>query len=380
MNLDQLKTAFSPVLQNRTDICIEFTTTQKCNCHCDYCFECGEQYDMNIDIQNKCIDLLVEYCQNFDVLKHRYLVISFWGGEPFLNTQFILKVINATFKYEFVEYHSYSNGTQMTNYKTLIDLLKSKNILNRFQIQLSYDGEPQHELKRHYTSKHVIESAKFLINSGINVSFKATLTFDMIEHLPEIWNSYFELYQMFGDVVSYSPTLDLTSSDIKYLDKWNDVLINIAKKELQFFNQHNRHLMQYFDGDAKRICDINNSISINADGSIHICHGCFYEKNAKHFQLGNVIDITSLNEVISPNNVDLTHIPFECHTCSATYCAVCHIKQLDPINKLSDWTMCMPNNENRCQYFKTFGKIHRALNISKFRVNKKHGNLRNRMF
>lgn len=380
MNLDKLKSSISSVLQHRTDVCIEFTTTQKCNCRCDYCFECGDQHHMDNSIQNKCIELLVEYCKTFDSTKHRYLIVTFWGGEPFLNVDFILHVINATSAYGFVEYRSYSNGTQIQNYAKVIELLKSKNIENRFQMQLSYDGEPQHTSKRHYDPAIVINSAQMLIDAKIGVSFKATLSFDMIENLPEIWDSYFELYQQFGDIVSYSPTIDLTRSCLEYLDKWHDSLIIVANKELKFFMKYGRHLMQYFNGDAKRICNVNNSISINVDGTMHVCHGCFYEDNVGNLSLGNVNSIKSLQQIIRNDTVDLQHIPFDCHICPATYCAVCHIKQIDPDKKLQDWTTCMPDNAIRCQYFRIFGKIHRALNIAKMRVNRKHGNICNRMF
>jgi len=39
------------------------------------------------------------------------LIFSFWGGEPFVNFEYMLKILEHTHKYDFVKYHCYSNGT-----------------------------------------------------------------------------------------------------------------------------------------------------------------------------------------------------------------------------------------------------------------------------
>ena len=39
-------------------------------------------------------------------------------------------------------------------------------------------------------SEMIFRTARMLSENGFRVSFKATLSYDMISHLPEIWKSY----------------------------------------------------------------------------------------------------------------------------------------------------------------------------------------------
>lgn len=370
MNLETFKQSVLDSMKSREDVVIEFTTTQKCNCHCDYCFECGEHHEMSHDEAILQLKLIVDYCNQFDVSKYRRLVITFWGGEPFLNVDFMLDVINSTYTYDFVIYRAYTNGTQHENYLRLIELLMQLNIEYRFHVQLSYDGDPHHEKKRHYSKSTIFESARLFQKHHVQISFKSTLSFDMISKLDEIWDSYEQLYEEFGNEVSYSPTLDLTTSTDQYLDIWHEKLLSIAQRELRFYSKHGHHLMTYFAGDAKRICNVNNSISINVDGNIYCCHGCSYETNSKDFVLQNTQNVSSLNDVIRNDIVDITKIPSICNACPAMYCAVCHVKYIKSKDDLMRWTSCMPTDRIRCKYFQIFGEVYRAFRLARLRVNK----------
>ena len=37
--------------------------------------------------------------------------ITFWGGEPLLNLEFVEKIISATIEHDFVNYYMFTNGT-----------------------------------------------------------------------------------------------------------------------------------------------------------------------------------------------------------------------------------------------------------------------------
>ena len=77
--------------QNKKSLFVEITTTNKCNCNCAYCFEkhnaCKQQ--TVLDYEQKTMMLLLNACRQFDKSKFEWLTISFWGGEPFLNLEFI---------------------------------------------------------------------------------------------------------------------------------------------------------------------------------------------------------------------------------------------------------------------------------------------------
>lgn len=191
----------------RTDVQIEVTVTNQCNCHCDYCFECSHEYTSTKEEEDRQVKLIADACENFDVLKHGALRIVFWGGEPMMNTQFLHRLIMASYKYPFVEYMMYTNGVLYKNFEDLFSQEFFQEIRDRIEFQLSYDGEPHHFKKRHVKSDVIFKTADLMEKHKIPFSFKATLSFDSLELLPEVWDSYKELSKKYKNI-RYSPTLD----------------------------------------------------------------------------------------------------------------------------------------------------------------------------
>ena len=363
MQLSALKEELQPLVANKQNVMIEITMTQSCNCNCEYCFEPCHSSIRNIEEEQRQIKLLDEFCAQYDKTNFNILTIVFWGGEPFLNFEFMSNVIEHTCIYDFVQYKTYSNGTLYEKFEELIQKDFFKNIAGRFHIQLSYDGEPHHKLKRKYDSAIVLKTARLLKDNGIDVSFKATLSFDMLKNLPYIWDSYNALYSEFGDCVSYSPTLDVNASTLDFLDEWKKSLIIVAKKEIDFISKHGRPLMTAFRGKQKCVCNVDYAISINVDGNIYVCHGCPYAKNKQQFILGNTNDDIKLEQFMT-RRVDLSKCNESCDKCVAVYCSVCHALQVDE-DYSQNWISCMDKNKIRCQYFKAFGIIYRAFMLAK---------------
>ena len=362
----------------KTDITIEINITNECNCNCKYCFEQDHgKKEINILEQNRQIKLLIDACEKFDVLKYNKLHIVFWGGEPMCNINFIKQIILATYEYEFVDYFMYSNGTLFNEFFQLVLSELHQRIVSRFHIQLSYDGEPHHTLMRGNNKDQIFRTAHLLIDNNYNINFKATLSFDMIKYFPECWKSYEELYNEFGDFVRYSPTLDTLTTSISnsVFNQWIISTKQIARYEYEFVQKHGYFLLQWFSPffDIKASCNLNHHISINTDGNIYICHGCFYSKHANNFKISNTKNINTFYDILTdifPNNRKLNQ---ECKYCDAVFCNICHISQVDSLNYVNDWEMCKNNNRIRCKFFKYFGKINEALILAI--MENKYGNM-----
>lgn len=355
-------------MNDKQDIFVDITVTNECNCRCDYCFE-GEHSCKNINIeeQQRQLALLINTCEAFDQSKYKWFTISFWGGEPFLNLEYVKQIIDSTSKYPFVRYHCYSNGTLLDEYKKFVEFDSVKNLtVDRLHIQLSYDGEPHHMLKRHTDSGVIKNVAQILKTHNISFSFKATLSYDMIQHLPAIWDSYKELYNEFGVNARYTPTLDTVYRKDDKLVLWQKILIEIAKKEYLFIKEHNYPLWTWFENDKKTNCCLGNSAHMHSDGNIYICHGCAYKKENKNTILAKTSNITTLFDILSLKYTS-QYIPEQCKTCSATYCSMCHAIEIDENKEqitLDDWIQNKVNNINRCKYFKYFGLISKLLKYS----------------
>lgn len=357
----------------KESIVVEISVTDKCNCRCKYCFEQDQAFKpIDVNEQNRQLDLLIELCESFDPSKYKDIQIIFWGGEPMCNSTYIEQLIDKTQKYEFVHYFMYTNGTLVDEFKRLISsdvIYKNK---DRFAMQFSYDGEPHHKLMRGDNSDKMLESAKLMFDNGFNISFKATLSFDMLQYFPKCWKSYEKLYEQFGDIVYYFPTLDTTKTDMtnEMFQIWKESIIEVLKYEYSFIRKHNRPLLSWLKGinqeiENKASCSLNNHIMVSTSGDIYICHGCQYSKHKNDFKLGNTKDINSFYDVIKPLFSCMTFkLPKACERCGATFCNICHVAQVNSINYINDWIECRYRNKMRCKFFKLFGQATNALKLA----------------
>ena len=349
-------------------ITVELTPTNACNCNCKYCFENDHSmHSIDYASQNRQIALLVDLCENFDPVKCKRIQIVFWGGEPMLNSEFIQDVVRATYRYDFVSYMMYSNGTLTDAFKKFIDspIIKTNNY--RFSIQLSYDGDVHHIAMRGNNISSIMDTAQLLSSSGFHISFKATLAFSMVKHFSDLWKSYEELYEKFGDCVTYYPTLDTSNADLNenIIDVWNAQVIKVAKYEYKFIQKHGHSLISWYDPFhiKKMTCNLNYHIAINTDGNIYICHGCFYSKNKDAFKLGHINSIKSLYDVLHML-FNECYADSQCYRCGAIFCNVCHIACVNPENFVEDWYSCRVSNKLRCKCFKQFSKVFNALTLA----------------
>lgn len=140
------------LLANTEEIVFESTTS--CNMDCIYCgygeLYCENDYRKKKELSIKGAKKLIDYILNLNkadislrALKNR--VIGFYGGEPLLNFQFILAVVdyaesldlcNSRFNFRIT-----TNGLLLNKY---IDYLVEKN----FQVVISLDGDAQHNVFR----------------------------------------------------------------------------------------------------------------------------------------------------------------------------------------------------------------------------------------
>lgn len=352
---------------SRTPVNIEIAITDRCNCKCAYCFEgsnCQSKVDRNI--QARQLQLIEQYCKTFDTAKHSFLVIDFWGGEPTLNMSFIEEIINKTILFPFVRYHMYSNGILFSNFFKFLFNEHIDELRNRLQIQLSYDGEPHNTIKRGKFKDQIFKTFEMLKENGFHIAFKATLSYDMIKQLPEIWKSYEDACNKFGlEYVQYHPTLDTAydENNIKYFNDWKNALIIIAKYELDFVKQHGHNLMTWFSSlDERAVCGLSNRVHLDVDGNIYVCHGCPYSKHKQDFCLGNVNDIDSLTTLID-RDVQSSFRNSQCIECGATFCNQCHVSIVDSSDYEKTWLSSLGKDKIRCMFFKYFGKVKNAYDM-----------------
>lgn len=353
----------------RNDVHVEITVTTECNCRCEYCFECSHDNTSRRDEELRQLELLKKTCEEFDITKYGRFHITFWGGEPMMNTKFLYEIIETTYKYEFVDYMMYSNGTLINNYRDFLSQEFIDSVKSRFHIQLSYDGEPHNTLMRHNSNENILKVADMLHNNGFRISFKATLSFKMLNCLPQVWDSYAELQKKYPHI-TYSPTLDQTSEYMtdESFETWKRVLVEVAKKEKKFIKKNGRPLWSWFDADGRGVCSLNNGVFVDTDGSMYVCHACPHTKNKDKFKLGDTSKISNFVECLNSGIKD-TKIPVECQNCPSIICHTCNITMLDNCGpeiceKYKEyWNNVSVNNKDRCRYYKYFSVVYHALRL-----------------
>ena len=363
--VNETKSAIDQIdVDTRIPLHIEFTATDECNCRCSYCFEnCKPREKLREEVQRKMLELAVDICKRFDENEHPFLIFSFWGGEPFMNYSFVKQLLDSTKEYSFTKYHIYTNGLLTKQLDDFLKYSSDANLQSRLTMQFSYDGEPHNTLKRHNDGKTTIENAKKFIQSGFNVRFKATLSYDMIHKMPEIWESYKQLYDDIGDCVSYGPTIDMANDDMSYIDVWKLAIKEVIKKEKNFIISNGRPLLSWLDDNQKRSCCIDYSVHLHSDGNAYICHGCPYTSNLESMRYGSFMEISSLVPYLRRNSANMIKNE-KCKNCGASYCAICHAMHLHKDNisqNVKEWYINRSENGLRCLYYQYFSYMASAL-------------------
>lgn len=129
--------------------------TGRCNFLCRYCYY-GQMYNTVSDSSSRCKDMPKEECLQClreilslkDLLNNNRTVISFYGGEPFLNFRLIRTIVLFCQK-EFPDIHfqfrATTNGSLL---KKHIDFL----VEHDFHLSVSLDGDDRSNLHRRYRS------------------------------------------------------------------------------------------------------------------------------------------------------------------------------------------------------------------------------------
>lgn len=352
----------------------EITATDKCNCRCSYCFEGhdsrkGPQYSRDDIVDN------IEY-----ILKHPHfnekfknLRITFWGGEPLLQIDDILFYIEKFGHNKSVSWHFYTNGTLKENLLKVVDAFKSKDALNRVTIQISWDGDPVHDINRFNSSglakSSIIKNTyKELYIKGVNVELKATISPKDFKYLPEIWKSYesFILEVTDGNEhhMNWSPTIDQTYDSLEHLSDFKKSLAQICVYEIDYYKKYRKNLLSWFGSDAYSCTYREGMCCVAVNGDVHTCHGIAYDDVVKEYEtLGNISNLDWIDKYLVEVGTHELRIPEECSRCSATHCSVCCVqssrrsdKEL-PIDRWYDRT----TQKNLCKFYQMFGIYDKAV-------------------
>lgn len=351
---------------------VEVNLTEACNFNCEYCFEANKKISGKPHVLNQNPQVLfdaIQYILDSSWFNYHFtkLSIVFWGGEPTLNLELMKLIINEFENDKRVTFMIYTNGSRIP---FLIDIIQ--NVRDRFEIQISYDGNPIHDMRRvrkgQPTSRVVKSGMETLYLNGIDFTLKSTIMPKDFIHMDEAWDDIYKLWQRYGDKIKYSPTIDYYNNVFseEHLKNLEMAMLVIASKEYHFYKKENRCLLTWFNKKNKAICSSGKSMcAIDIDGNVYFCHGAIYSGPMSEFRYTNIFDKEEMLNAIqlTQEKLEVEIYDDECERCVATTCLRCnHAKCLnsDKTN-LVDRFYDMKCQPDLCTYYKLIGKINRAL-------------------
>lgn len=360
---------------------LEVTTTALCNLGCSYCFEGVKTNPQRLDDKVDVLKTRIREFYESAWFKENYdeLMIDFWGGEPTLNGDLIINIMQEFQHIDNMGFHIYTNGYNRKRLEHVIDNINPK----KLNIQFSYDGKNINDKFRlthsgKPTSTQVVENFEYFARKGVNLSLKATVPLKSMTGIYKAWKDYEQLYERFKDIgpncrVEYAPTIDYVT-DLPIDEMPNMVadfrkeMLMIAKEEIAFVKKYGHHLCTWFDGgDAKSHCQSGASMhAIDVDGNSYACHGSLYSPNKELMSSGGNIEqadfvekVIKMASTYQPKAREVSDI---CKGCVATTCMICPVSSLDNSKKedyFDRWTDRWVNN--MCGFYKAFGEIDRTV-------------------
>ena len=194
---------------------IGFEVTDSCNLKCTYCIY-GELYK-NHDLRSnkmiewekakKLMDYLVDALfSSSNTTQKNIIYVSFYGGEPLLNMDFIKKMVNYTQSLSSSKIHfSYMMTSNAILLKKYIDFLQKYD----FKVMISLDGDRENDGHRLFpngkTSFDIVYSNVKYVQKNYPDYFNKNISFNsVINDLNNIYEIYSFIYKEFGKIPQIS--------------------------------------------------------------------------------------------------------------------------------------------------------------------------------
>lgn len=237
--------------------------SQDCNMRCVYCYEKGGSFGKKRSIMDS--ESLVTYIERWWKYVDEKTVkikVSFYGGEPLLNKDGLIKAIDlinkkANNENKKVQYSMITNGTILDD--DIINIIKK----NKISLIISIDGNETSQnrtriLCKEKTSYNIVsKNVKWLLDNKVNIMSRMTLVHDNID---ELYDSVCSLWEMGIEDIECIPVLtdqvdlQIQQSDLK---KIQQCYMELADKMIENLSNGKE---QYFENFMQIIYDIHTGL------------------------------------------------------------------------------------------------------------------------
>jgi uncharacterized protein len=299
---------------------LELFITENCNLKCEYCFASGmEKKNISDELARKAVDFLFENSKG-----ESFVILSFWGGEPFLRFTMIKKLV--MYSLEVAKKEKREIRFSIPTNATLLD----EEILDfvqeyKISISLSIDGnEFSQSFRKTVDGKSsfpvIIEKLELIRQKSLNHSLfiRKTVSPSTVGNLYE--DIIFFMDQGFKHI-AFSPVMEekWSSKDFQIFEEEQLRLADLWIKELKSRNDVTFQIWDemfsirtlYKKGDLTQkkrfFCGAGRStFAVDIYGDIYPCHRfVFYDKSMRKQRLGSLEQgITEKKLYESYDNID----------------------------------------------------------------------------
>jgi uncharacterized protein len=293
----------------------------RCNMICEYCYASGGSYlheATRLDVE-----VIVDIAKNIKSLNRNEFEVVFFGGEPLLAIDTILKCIKTFKQYNETTNFKFSIVTNGTIFNEEI-----RNLIfdNHMSITLSIDGTPENSNKhRMYKSNISFESILNNIPKFKEVSSELSARMVVTKSNYEIYENILFLFNLGINIISFRPVFSkMLNMRIKY------------SQHKQFIKEFDKTLIWYFtsvlEGNKislatvdelldtilfnkrkNNFCNFTQAISVTPEGEYYPCSHFVYDKK---FNLGSAKNFRDV--ILSSNDLlnKIANIDLECGSCN----------------------------------------------------------------
>lgn len=289
--------------------------TERCNLNCRYCMvDKSKGGKTKLSVAFAAIDEMMFLKKNFDGY-----TISFMGGEPFLNFNFIRQVVSYvdnTYPNKTVFYEIVTNGTLLTaEIKAWI-----KDNINKLKIVLSLDGDKKTQDIHRCNSFDLIdlEFFKRLPSPTVNMVITPTSLQDLVHNLSFLDSNGFSVRAFIEEGTRWKD--EHMAAFAQTLKSLVDFYIIHPDVKICSLLRNSFHLLE--DDDIVLGCSSHKySYAISAEGIKYECHRCLPYENTGEIKIPNA-SLKELSEFrLLKDKCRECYISKLCNSCPATNAA-----------------------------------------------------------
>lgn len=371
----------------------EVMLTLACDMRCKYCFgknglssPNSKNGEISEDVWQEVLSELDNidskpYFKGFDGVN-----VQLFGGEPSLAVDKIQELLKRYKSNARVIVKMVTNGQHLDELAPILLEYSSFNSLflqePKFYIQISYDGNPVHDIKRvsldgSKTSEKVKAHIEFMQKNNLPYTMKSAITYDTFKYMHE---AYLDFLDVSKGVIHYFPTIDQSESAnmaaLSFSEDYKKELIyelekslaKIAADEIRFARRISPKpyfpRFAWFEGN-KSICSMGSGyFTVGIDGRIYPCHNTAYGSGVS--EITNIFAEDKDEKIADAFDFfsKLKYNSHKCLECDASYCLKCPSEAYIHSQKNSDFSRYTDYgfNEFRCKAYRIASNMRQAIN------------------